>query len=119
MIDRILEYRQLSKLKSTYVDALPELINPRTGRIHTSYHQTGSATGPVLEQRPKPAEYPIRTELGRQVRRAFVAENSPEWTLFSADYSQIELRVLAHLSQDAGLLEAFQRGEDIHSATGR
>ena len=118
VIDRILEYRQLSKLKSTYVDALPELINPRTSRIHTSYHQTGSATGRFSSSDPNLQNIPIRTELGRQVRRAFVAENSPEWTLFSADYSQIELRVLAHLSQDAGLLEAFQKGEDIHSATG-
>ncbi len=117
VIDHILEYRQLAKLKSTYVDSLPELINPRTGRIHTSYNQAGSATGRVSSSDPNLQNIPIRTELGRQVRKAFLAENAPDWLLFSADYSQIELRVLAHLSQDAGLLEAFQKGEDIHSAT--
>ena len=117
VVDNILEFRQISKLKSTYVDALPEMINPRTGRIHTSYNQTGSATGRISSSDPNLQNIPIRTELGRQVRKAFVAENSPEWLLFSADYSQIELRVLAHLSQDAGLLEAFRRGEDIHSST--
>ena len=117
VIDGILEYRQLSKLKSTYVDALPELINRRTGRLHTSYNQTGSATGRVSSSDPNLQNIPIRTELGRQVRKAFYAENQPDWTLLSADYSQIELRVLAHLSQDPALLEAFQRNEDIHSAT--
>jgi DNA polymerase-1 len=118
VLDQILEYRQISKLKSTYVDALPEMINPRTRRIHTSYNQTGSATGRVSSSDPNLQNIPIRTELGRQVRKAFVAENAPDWLLFSADYSQIELRVLAHLSQDPGLLEAFRRGEDIHAATG-
>ena len=117
VVDNILEYRQISKLKSTYVDALPEMINPRTGRIHTSYNQTGSATGRMSSSDPNLQNIPIRTELGRQVRKAFVAQDSPDWLLFSADYSQIELRVLAHLSQDPGLLEAFQRGEDIHSST--
>ena len=117
VVEKILEYRQLSKLKSTYVDALPELINPRTGRLHTSYNQTGSATGRVSSSDPNLQNIPVRSELGRQVRRAFVAENAPDWLLLSADYSQIELRVLAHLSQDSGLVEAFQRGEDIHSAT--
>ena len=117
VINNVLEYRQLSKIKSTYVDSLPELINPRTGRIHTSYNQSGSATGRVSSSDPNLQNIPIRTELGRQVRKAFVAENAPDWTLFSADYSQIELRVLAHLSKDAALLEAFNRGEDIHSAT--
>ena len=116
-VDQILEYRQLSKLKSTYVDALPEMINPETGRIHTSYNQTGSATGRISSSEPNLQNIPIRTELGRQVRRAFVADNAPDWLLFSVDYSQIELRVLAHLSQDEGLLEAFRRGEDIHSST--
>ena len=120
VIDGILDYRQLSKLKGTYVEALPELINPRTGRIHTSYHQVGSATGRISSSDPNLQNIPIRTELGRQVRRAFVAPrvNGDRWLLLSADYSQIELRVLAHLSQDPGLLEAFQRGEDIHSTTG-
>ena len=117
VVDNILEYRQISKLKSTYVDALPEMINPRTGRIHTSYNQTGSATGRMSSSDPNLQNIPIRTERGRQVRKAFVAQDSPDWLLFSADYSQIELRVLAHLSQDPGLLEAFRRGEDIHSST--
>ena len=117
VVDKILEYRQVAKLKSTYVDALPEMINPRTGRIHTSYHQTGSATGRVSSSDPNLQNIPVRTELGRQVRRAFIAEDAPQRLLFSADYSQIELRVLAHMSQDTGLLEAFKRGEDIHSAT--
>ncbi|MCY4651757.1 MAG: DNA polymerase, partial [Dehalococcoidia bacterium] len=84
---------------------------------HTSYNQTGSATGRISSSDPNLQNIPIRTELGRQVRRAFVAEGAPDWQLFSADYSQIELRVLAHLSQDPGLLDAFRRGEDIHSAT--
>ena len=117
VVDQILEYRQVSKLKSTYVDALPDMINPNTGRVHTSYNQTGSATGRMSSSDPNLQNIPIRTEMGRQVRRAFVAEGAPEWQLFSADYSQIELRVLAHMSQDPGLLEAFRRGEDIHSAT--
>ena len=117
VVDGILEYRQVSKLKSTYVDALPDMVNPATGRVHTSYNQTGSATGRISSSDPNLQNIPIRTELGRQVRRAFVAEGAPDWQLFSADYSQIELRVLAHLSQDPGLLEAFRRGEDIHSST--
>jgi DNA polymerase-1 len=117
VVDQILEYRQISKLKSTYVDALPEMINPNTGRVHTSYNQTGSATGRMSSSDPNLQNIPIRTELGRQVRKAFVADDAPNWLLFSADYSQIELRVLAHLSQDAGLLDAFRRGEDIHSST--
>ena len=117
VVDQILEYRQVSKLKSTYVDALPEMVNPRTGRVHTSYNQTGSATGRISSSDPNLQNIPIRTEAGRQVRRAFVADGAPEWQLFSADYSQIELRVLAHMSQDPGLLEAFRRGEDIHTST--
>ena len=117
VVDGILEYRQVSKLKSTYVDSLPEMINPDTGRIHTKYNQTGSATGRVSSSDPNLQNIPVRTELGRNVRRAFVADGAPDWVLFSADYSQIELRVLAHLSQDPDLLEAFQRGEDIHSST--
>ena len=117
VVDQILEYRQVAKLKSTYVDALPEMVNPRTGRVHTSYNQTGSATGRISSSDPNLQNIPIRTEAGRQVRRAFVADGAPDWQLFSADYSQIELRVLAHMSQDQGLLEAFRRGEDIHSAT--
>ena len=117
VLDRILEYRQLAKIKSTYVDALPLLVNPRTGRVHTSYNQTGSATGRVSSNDPNVQNIPVRTELGRQVRRAFVAQDAPEWLLLAADYSQIELRILAHLSKDPGLIEAFQSGEDIHAAT--
>ena len=117
VVDQILEYRQGSKLKSTYVDALPEMVNPDTGRVHTSYNQTGSATGRMSSSDPNLQNIPIRTEMGRQVRKAFMAEGAPDWLLFSADYSQIELRVLAHISQDPGLLEAFRRGEDIHSST--
>ncbi len=119
VIDGILEYRQLSKLKGTYVDALPELINPNTGRIHTSFNQVGSATGRMSSSDPNLQNIPIRTELGRQVRRAFVAPtvDGEQWQLLSADYSQIELRVLAHLSEDPALLGAFHNGEDIHTAT--
>ena len=117
VVDQILEYRQVSKLKSTYVDTLPEMVNPVTERVHTRYNQTGSATGRISSSDPNLQNIPIRTELGRQVRRAFVAEGAPDWQLFSADYSQIELRVLAHLSKDPGLMDAFRRGEDIHSST--
>ena len=117
VVDKILDYRQISKLKSTYVDTLPELINPATGRIHTSYNQVGSATGRMSSSDPNLQNIPIRTEVGRRVRSAFIAEGAPDWILFSADYSQIELRVLAHMSQDPELLEAFRRGEDIHAAT--
>lgn len=117
VLDHVLEYRQLSKIKSTYVDALPNLVNPKTGRIHTSYNQTGSATGRLSSNEPNVQNIPVRTELGRKVRNAFVAENAPAWTLLAADYSQIELRILAHMSEDEGLLAAFHRGEDIHAAT--
>ena len=117
VLDQILEYRQLSKIKSTYVDALPALVNPKTGRIHTSYNQTGSATGRVSSNDPNVQNIPVRTELGRRVRKAFVAENAPDRILLGADYSQIELRIVAHLSQDQGLLDAFHNGEDIHTAT--
>jgi len=115
VIDLILEQRELAKLKSTYVDALPRLVNPRTGRLHTSYNQTGTTTGRLSSSNPNLQNIPIRTELGRQVRRAFVAE--PGCKLVSADYSQVELRVMAHISGDEGLLGAFARGEDIHAST--
>ena len=95
----------------------PKWSTLRRARVHTSYNQTGSATGRISSSDPNLQNIPIRTEVGRQVRRAFVADGAPDWQLFSADYSQIELRVLAHMSQDPGLLEAFKRGEDIHSAT--
>ncbi len=115
MIDLILEQREVSKLKSTYVDALPDLVNPATGRIHTSYNQAGAITGRLASSNPNLQNIPIRTELGRQIRRAFVAR--PGWVFLAADYSQVELRVLAHVSQDPGLLGAFQRGQDIHATT--
>ena len=115
IVDLILEQRELSKLKSTYVDALPQDINPATGRVHTSYKQTGSVTGRIASEDPNLQNIPIRTELGREVRKAFVAARGRR--LVAADYSQIELRVAAHVSHDATLLEAFRRGEDIHAAT--
>ncbi len=115
VVDLVLEYRGLAKLKSTYVDALPRLVNPRTGRLHTSYHQTGTVTGRLSSSNPNLQNIPIRTPLGRQVRRAFVAEEG--WQLVGADYSQVELRVMAHISGDEGLLSAFARGEDIHAST--
>lgn len=115
IIELVLEHRQLSKLKSTYLDALPLLVNPRTGRVHTSYHQTGTVTGRISSSDPNLQNIPIRTEIGRQVRRAFIAEEG--CLLLSADYSQVELRIMAHISQDPGLLSAFERGEDIHAST--
>jgi DNA polymerase-1 len=115
VVELILEHRQLTKLKGTYVDALPQLINPRTGRVHTSFNQTGTVTGRISSSNPNLQNIPIRTEVGREVRRAFVAE--PGWQLLAADYSQVELRVMAHISQDPGLLGAFMRDEDIHAAT--
>jgi DNA polymerase-1 len=115
VVDLILEHRQLSKLKGTYVDALPALVNPRTGRVHTSYNQTGSVTGRFSSSNPNLQNIPIRTEQGREIRRAFVAE--PGWVLLAADYSQVELRILAHISGDPAMLAAFARGEDIHAST--
>lgn len=115
IIEFILEYRELTKLKGTYVDALPQLVNPHTGRLHTSYNQTGTNTGRISSNNPNLQNIPIRTELGREVRRAFIA---PEGRLLLAvDYSQIELRVLAHISQDKTLLDAFAQDLDIHKAT--
>ncbi len=114
---KVLEYREVAKLKSTYVDALPRLINRETGRLHTRLSQTGAATGRLSSSEPNLQNIPVRSELGRQVRAAFAAEEG--MTLFSADYSQIELRVLAHLSGDPVLSEAFRKGEDIHARTAR
>ena len=111
----ILEWRALQKLKGTYVDALPELVNPETGRVHTSFNQAVAATGRLSSSDPNLQNIPIRTELGREIRRAFIAERGH--VLISADYSQIELRVLAHLSEDEALIQAFQDGEDIHDRT--
>ncbi len=115
IVDMIVEYRELSKLKSTYVDALPALVNARTGRLHTSYNQTGSATGRFSSSNPNLQNIPIRTEVGREVRRAFVAPEG--YLLLAVDYSQIELRVMAHISQDETLISAFHQGLDIHQAT--
>ncbi len=112
----VLAYREFTKLKSTYVDTLPGLVNPKTGRVHTSYNQAGSATGRVSSNDPNLQNIPVRTELGRRVRKGFVAPG-PDWLLLAADYSQVELRVLAHLSQDPELIAAFERDEDIHAAT--
>jgi len=111
----VLEYRQLAKLKSTYVDALPALLNPRTRRLHTTFDQTNTATGRLSSKNPNLQNIPIRTELGREIRAAFIAE--PGHLLLSADYSQVELRLLAHFSRDPLLLEAYQRGDDIHALT--
>jgi DNA polymerase-1 len=111
----ILEWRSLMKLKGTYIDALPQLVNPQTGRVHTCFNQAVAATGRLSSSDPNLQNIPIRTEIGREIRRAFVAE--PGHVLISADYSQIELRVLAHMSGDEVLIDAFSRGEDIHDRT--
>jgi DNA polymerase-1 len=111
----VLEYRQLTKLKSTYVDALPALIRAGSGRVHTTFGQTGTATGRLSSTNPNLQNIPIRTELGREIRAAFIAE--PGYVLLAADYSQIELRLLAHFSKDQLLVEAFRRGDDIHTLT--
>ncbi|MBW7472290.1 DNA polymerase I [Marinobacter sp. F4218] len=111
----ILEHRSLSKLKSTYTDTLPELISHRTGRVHTSYHQAVTATGRLSSSEPNLQNIPIRSEQGRRIRQAFIAPEG--YKLVAADYSQIELRIMAHLSGDKGLLSAFEQGEDIHKAT--
>lgn len=111
----VLEYREFAKLKSTYVDALREQINPATQRVHTSYNQTGSVTGRLASSDPNLQNIPVRTEIGREVRKAFVA--SEGWSLIAVDYSQIELRVVAHMAEDQAMLEAFASGRDIHAAT--
>jgi len=112
---QVLEYRGLVKLKGTYVDALPALIRPETGRVHTTFQQTGAATGRLSSSNPNLQNIPIRTELGREIRAAFIPP--PGWKLVVADYSQIELRLLAHMSGDPVLVDAFQHGEDIHTRT--
>jgi DNA polymerase-1 len=115
IVRKVLEYRQLTKLKGTYVDALPALIDRRTGRLHTSFNQTGAATGRLSSSNPNLQNIPIRTELGREIRAAFIPREG--WKLLVADYSQIELRLLAHFSEDPLLVEAFRNGEDIHRRT--
>lgn len=116
IIGKILEYRGLKKLLSTYIDALPELINKETGKIHTSFNQAVTATGRLSSTNPNLQNIPVRDEMGREIRRAFTADND-DCIFFSADYSQIELRIMAHLSNDAHMVEAFVSGEDIHAAT--
>lgn len=116
IVAQLLEYREATKLKSTYVDALPHSVSPRTGRVHTNYHQLSTATGRLASNHPNLQNIPIRSEQGREIRRAFVAEGEG-WELLSADYSQIELRVMAHLSGDEAMQEAFHSGLDVHTAT--
>ena len=112
----ILEYRKLNKLKTTYIDSLPELVNPMSGRIHSTFNQTITATGRLSSTNPNFQNIPIRTDEGREIRRAFRSKDD-DWLIFSADYSQIELRIMAHLSQDKALVDAFNKGEDIHTRT--
>ena len=115
IVRKVLEYRQLTKLKGTYVDALPALIDPGTGRVHTSFNQAGAATGRLSSSNPNLQNIPVRTALGREIRAAFVPRDG--WKLLVADYSQIELRLLAHMSGDQLLVDAFRNGEDIHTRT--
>ncbi len=116
IVGKILDYRELVKLKNTYVDTLPELVNPRTGRVHTSYNQVVAVTGRLSSDNPNLQNIPIRTERGREIRKAFIPRDE-NYILLSADYSQIELRIIAELSNDEGMIEAFQSGLDIHKAT--
>ena len=115
IVRKVLDYRQLTKLKGTYVDALPQLIDPATGRLHTSFNQAGAATGRLSSSNPNLQNIPVKTELGREIRAAFVPREG--WSLIVADYSQIELRLLAHMSEDPVLVDAFRNGEDIHTRT--
>ena len=117
VVDAILEYRTLSKLKSTYVDALPALVRSDTHRIHTNFNQTGTSTGRLSSSEPNLQNIPIRTAFSRQIRKAFLPESG--WLMVAADYSQIELRILAHLCQEPVLVEAYQNNEDIHRVTAR
>lgn len=116
IIDVILNYRQVAKLKSTYTDALPNLINPKTGRVHTSFNQTGASTGRLSSNDPNLQNIPIRTDLGKEIRKAFVPRDK-NYLILSADYSQIELRIMASICEDETLMKAFQKGEDIHRST--
>jgi len=116
IVDAILNYRELAKLKSTYVDALPALVNPKTGRVHTTFGQTIAATGRLASNNPNLQNIPIRTDRGREIRKAFIPRDQHHLIL-SADYSQIELRIIAAITQDEGMLDAFAKGEDIHAST--
>jgi DNA polymerase-1 len=115
MVDYLLEYRQLNKLKSTYVDGLLALVDPVSGRVHTSFNQTVASSGRLSSSNPNLQNIPIRTEIGRQIRRAFIAD--PSYLLLTADYSQFELRILAHITHEPRLVEAFSKDEDIHTIT--
>jgi DNA polymerase-1 len=115
VVDLVIQNRELSKLKSTYVDALPQAVDPRTGRVHTSYSQTGAVTGRLSSSNPNLQNIPIRTEEGRRIRKAFIA--APGHVLLSVDYSQVELRIVAHMAGDEGMLAAFRAGQDIHATT--
>ncbi len=115
VVDMILEHREIAKLKSTYTDALPQQVNPETGRVHTSYNQTGTVTGRLASSDPNLQNIPVRTELGQQIRRAFIA--APDHLLLSVDYSQIELRIVAHMAEDQAMIQAFLEDQDIHAAT--
>jgi DNA polymerase-1 len=115
VIEHILQYRQVSKLKSTYTDALPQLVNPKTGRVHTNFDQTGTTTGRLSSSEPNLQNIPVRSETGGRIRQSIIARQG--WLLLSADYSQIDLRALAHLSQDAELIDTFLRDEDVHTHT--
>jgi DNA polymerase I len=117
VVDLILQHRTFSKLKSTYVDALPALIHPKTGRVHTDFNQAVTVTGRLSSSNPNLQNIPIRTEFSRQIRRAFIP--APGWILAAVDYSQIELRILAHLSQEPVLITAYNQNEDIHSVTAK
>jgi DNA polymerase-1 len=114
--EKLIEYRSLTKLKSTFVDVFPTLINPKTGRIHTSFNQTITATGRLSSSNPNLQNIPVRGEWGKLIRSAFIPDKK-DWVLLAADYSQIELRILAHLSKDKALIEAFKEGKDIHRST--
>ena len=116
IVAKILQYRELVKLKNTYVDTLPELVNKRSGRIHTSYNQVVAVTGRLSSDNPNLQNIPIRTELGKEIRKAFIPRDK-DFVLLSADYSQIELRIIAELSKDEAMIEAFKSGQDIHQAT--
>ena len=115
VIEWVLDYRELEKLRSTYVDSLPQQINPETSRVHTSFNQTGTVTGRIASSEPNLQNIPIRTETGRRVRNGFIAQ--PGWQLMAVDYSQIELRIVAHMAQDKSMLAAFRAGQDIHATT--
>jgi DNA polymerase-1 len=116
IVEKLFEFRQIAKLKSTYVDALPAMVNPRTGRLHTSFNQVGASTGRLSSSEPNLQNIPIRTDVGREVRRAFVA-GRPGTVMLAADYSQVELRILAHKTRDEALLQAFSEGQDVHRVT--